>query len=405
MNRQILSNATLILPNRATAGSLIIEEGRIADVREGRRYSEGLDLAGQFLIPGLIDMHTDYLEKEVNPRPSAEFPLAMAFHMMDLRAVGCGVTTVLGAARISNDHNGRPAGWNGDGLELARLYSQLRRDALARHYVHIRWNPNFEPAGHILAELLKLDTIGNVVYNDSTPGERQFRNIDEQIKRFAESKGIAIEEAHAVFEARRKAAASINNRSAVHAALGGHIRLGSHDDTTVEHVLEAHQFGSTMAEMPCSIEAARKAKELGMTVCMGAPNYYRGGSHCGNLGCPEAMAEGLVDILCSDFHFPALLGAALKMMAQGAHPSAAINLMSLHPARYLGLDGEIGSIQPGKKADLVAFYPRDGFGMVSNVWVEGTNRFEAGAGADVAQGLVPAGCPLGAALMPTQLGS
>ena len=79
--------------------------------------------------------------------------------------------------------------------------------------------------------------------------------------------------------------------------------------------------------------------------------------------------------------------------------------MSLHPARYLGLDGEIGSIQPGKKADLVAFYPRDGFGMVSNVWVEGTNRFEAGAGADVAQGLVPAGCPLGAALMPTQLGS
>src|SRR5215469_6561706 len=219
MNRQILSNATLILPTRAVAGSLIIEDGRIADIREGSSYPEGLDLSGQFLIPGLIDMHTDYLEKEVNPRPSAEFPLAMAFHMMDLRAIGCGVTTVLGAARISNDHNGRPTGWNGDGLELARLYSDLRRNALARHYVHIRWNPNFEPVDRILTELLELDSIGNVVYNDSTPGERQFRNLEEQIKRFAENRGVSTEEARAVFEARRRAAAAINNRAAVHAAL------------------------------------------------------------------------------------------------------------------------------------------------------------------------------------------
>jgi len=378
MNRQILSNGTLILPTRAVAGSLIIEDGRIADIREGSSYPEGLDLSGQFLIPGLIDMHTDYLEKEVNPRPSAEFPLAMAFHMMDLRAIGCGVTTVLGAARISNDHNGRPTGWNGDGLELARLYSDLRRNALARHYIHIRWNPNFEPVEHILAALLELDSIGNVVYNDSTPGERQFRNLDEQIKRFAENRGVSTEEARAVFEARRRAAAAINNRAAVHAALVGRIPLGSHDDTTVEHVLEAHQFGSTLAEMPCSIEAAREARKLGMTICMGAPNYYRGGSHCGNLGCPEAMAEGLVDILCSDFHFPSLLASALKMMTEGMAPSAAINLMSLHPARYLGLADQIGSIETGKTADLVAFYPRTGFALVSQVWVDGTSRLEAG---------------------------
>src|SRR5215472_12080173 len=336
MTCQILSNATLILPARAVEGSMVIEDGRITDICNGRGYAEGLDLSVQYLIPGIIDMHTDYLEREVNPRPSADFPLEMAFHMMDLRAIGCGVTTVLGAARISRDHNGQPTGWNGDGLALARLYQELRRTALARHYLHIRWNPNFEPVDDILPELLRLDSIGNLVYNDSTPGERQFRNLEEQIQRYAQNHGIPLEIARAHFEARREAAISVNNRAAVHAALAGRIPLGSHDDTTVEHVVEAHQFGSTLAEMPCSIEAARKARELGMMVCMGAPNYYRGGSHCGNLGCPEAMAEGLVDILCSDFHFPSLLASALKMMETGIDLPAAINMMSLHPARYLG---------------------------------------------------------------------
>jgi len=131
--------------------------------------------------------------------------------------------------------------------------------------------------------------------------------------------------------------------------------------------------------MPCTIEAARKAKELGMMVCMGAPNYFRGGSHCGNLSCPEAMAEGLVDILCSDFHFPSMLASAVRMIRQGMDPSEAINMMSLHPARYLRIDREIGSMEEGKKADLVAFTTRDDYAVVSNVWVEGAVRMRTGA--------------------------
>ena len=96
---------------------------------------------------------------------------------------------------------------------------------------------------------------------------------------------IPEEQARAQFEERRRAALSVNNRMKVKGALGGKIPLGSHDDTTVDHVIEAHEAGATLSEMPCSIEAARKAKELGMMVCMGAPNYFRGGSHCGNLSC------------------------------------------------------------------------------------------------------------------------
>jgi alpha-D-ribose 1-methylphosphonate 5-triphosphate diphosphatase len=160
-------------------------------------------------------------------------------------------------------------------------------------------------------------------------------------------------------------------------ALAGVIPIGSHDDTTVEHVVEAHEAGASLAEMPVTLEAARKAKELGMMVCMGAPNYYRGGSHCGNLSCVEAMAEGLVDILCSDYHFPSLLGSAVLMMRGGLNPSAAINLMSLHPARHLGLAAETGSIETEKRADLSAIQPHASFASVSHVWVNGRLNFQA----------------------------
>jgi len=385
MNRQILSNAILVLPDRTVEGSLVIEGTEISDVAAGRRYPEGIDLGGQFLIPGLIDIHTDYLEKEVHPRPSASFPLPMAFHTMDVRAISCGLTTVLGAARISSagtseDAEGqRLTGWTGDGLGLAKAYQELRKTSLARHLVHVRWNPNFEPVEEILEQLLELDSVGNLVYNDTAPGERQFRNVDDQIMKYAVNQNVPIEEARAHFEARRAAAASINNRMKVKAAIGDRIPLGSHDDTTIEHVIEARDAGATLAEMPCTIEAARKAKELGMMVCMGAPNYFRGGSHCGNLSCPEAMAEGLVDILCSDFHFPSMLASAVRMIRQGMDPSEAINMMSLHPARYLRIDREIGSMEEGKKADLVAFTTRDDYAVVSNVWVEGAVRMRTGA--------------------------
>src|SRR5262245_49084777 len=173
MSRQILANATVVLPQRTVEGSVIIEGDRIAEVSATRRYAdaEAIDLGGRFLIPGLIDIHTDYLEKELNPRPSASFPLEMAFHFMDVRAVACGLTTVLGAARISNDEPtpGQVSLWHGDGLALAKAYQALARSALARHLVHLRWNPNFEPVDRILWELADLagvDSIGNLVYND-----------------------------------------------------------------------------------------------------------------------------------------------------------------------------------------------------------------------------------------------
>ena len=377
MPRQILSNAVLVLPSTTVEGSLVIEDGRIAEIVPGQRFAEGLNLDGRYLIPGVIDIHTDYVEKEIAPRSDARFPLELALHYMDLRAISCGITTLLSAARVSAERSGIVGTWTGDGLAMARSYEKFLNRTKARHLIHVRWDTTFEPVEDALAEVLKLRTIGNLVYNENIPGKRQFRDLDGIIRRQAIKRNITIEESRKIMDERIAKARSVNNRAKVKAALNGRIPLGSHDDTTVEHVVEAFEAGATMSEMPCTIEAARKAKELGMMVCMGAPNYYRGGSHCGNLSCVDALEEDLVDILCSDYHFPSLLAGALRMIERGVSPSRAMNLISLNPARYLGLQAETGSIETGKKADLAVVEPRAGFGAVSHAWVNGRLKFQA----------------------------
>ncbi len=374
--RTIFTHATLILPDRTCDGSIIVEGDRIAEVLPGRHFADGIDLRSQFLSPGLIDIHTDYLERELHPRPESSFPLTMAFEMMDRRAISCGVTTVFGAARVSEETSGPLGTWTGNGVQLAEAYQTQRESALGRHYVHVRWDPVFRDCAEALDALDRIrPVLGNLVFNDSTPGERQFKNTyPEQVRRIAFLKNISLEQAEALFEERRQRARGINNRALVQQRFGGKLPLGSHDDTTVEHVREAHHYGATLAEMPVTLEAAREAKRLGMQVCMGAPNYFRGGSHCGNLSCAEAMAEGLVDLLCSDYHFPSMLGSAARMIERGIAPHEALRFMTAEPARHLNWPDQ-GSIAPGRMADLIVFSIEDGHARVSEAWVGRRRRF------------------------------
>jgi alpha-D-ribose 1-methylphosphonate 5-triphosphate diphosphatase len=374
----LLTNARIVLPTQTVEGSLVIERDRIVDIIPDRHFAEGLDLHGQWLIPGVIDLHTDYLEKEINPRPKTNFPLPMAFHMMDQRALACGLTTVLGGVRFSNDRNKESTLWNGNGLALAQSYEELRGSALARHYLHVRWDTNFEPVEELLAAMQRLTCLGNLVYNENIPGQRQFQDLDEIARKRSQRGDLSFEEARTQLERQIELNRGINNRAKVKAAFSGKLCIGSHDDTTVEHVVEARDMGATLAEMPTTLVAARKARELGLSVCMGAPNYLRGGSHCGNLSAAEAIAEGLVDALCSDYHFPSLLGAVVLLMQRGTSPSAAVAMVTRHPARILGLEADFGSIEVGRKADLVAFHTRGVHPIVTAAWVDGRLKLQLG---------------------------
>ena len=372
MNTHLLTNARIVTPTDNFIGSVRIENGAIADVMKNKYYPEGTDLGGQWLIPGCIDIHTDYLEKELHPRPGANFPLPFALHFMDARAAACGITTVFSALSFSDnldkDRNIT------ESLRIARQVDQVKDSMLVKHFLHARIDPNTEALPHHLQEIAALESLYLVVYNPSIPGQRQFP-LDFTIERKAKAEGISLEEARIRTLEKIERTSRINNRPAIHEAFRHRHIIGSHDDTTEEQVAEGQAFGATLSEMPTTLAAARKARELGLWVCMGAPNYYRGGSHCGNLSCSDALEEDLVDILCSDYHFPALLGSIVRMIGEGIDPSRAVNLVTLNPARLLRWEKETGSIEVGKLADLVAFGDKGSFAAVSRVFVNGIDKF------------------------------
>jgi len=382
MNTHLLTNARIVTPGENFIGTVEIENGLIASVVKDKFYASGIDLKQQWLIPGCIDIHTDYLEKELYPRASAAFPLPFALHFMDARAAACGITTVFSAISFSdNEEKNRSLA---EAMELSKQIDKVRHSLLMRHFLHARIDPNSNGILNYLEAMKELESLYLVIYNDHIPGERQF-TMAQQIEMRSKSFNISAEEAERRLMAQIERTRQINNREPIHQAFKDKYIIGSHDDTTVEHVEEGQVFGARLSEMPTSLEAARRAKELGLWVCLGAPNYYRGGSHCGNLSCWEALEEDLVDILCSDYHFPTMLASVVKMIEEGISPSKAVNMVSLNPATLLNFHNETGSIETGKRADLVVFESKGSFASVSHVFVDGVSKYRA----DYTQGVQP----------------
>jgi alpha-D-ribose 1-methylphosphonate 5-triphosphate diphosphatase len=374
MNTHLLTNAHIVTPTENFIGSVEIENGIITSIIKNKFYADGVNLKQQWLIPGCIDIHTDYLEKEMYPRVSAAFSLPFALHFMDARAAACGITTVFTAISFSdNEEKNRNLS---EAMDLSRQIDKVRHSLLVRHFLHARIDPNSTGILDYLEPMKQLESLYMVVYNDHIPGERQF-TIQQQIDLRSKAFGISAEEALEKLEKQIERTRNVNNREQIYEAFKDKYILGSHDDTTVGHVEEGKFYGATLSEMPTTLIAARKAKELGLWVCLGAPNYYRGGSHCGNLSCLEAIEEGLVDILCSDYHFPTMLASVVRMIYNGINPSKAVNMVSLNPARLLNFDGETGSIETGKKADIVVFDSKKSFAAVSYVFVDGVCKYHA----------------------------
>ena len=371
---QLLTNARIVTPSADFVGTVVIEDGIISAVLPGKYYAEGTDLRGQWLTPGCIDIHTDYLEKELHPRSSASFPLSFALHFLDARAASCGITTVFSAISFSDNENKNRS--LEQAVALASEIDAVRDGLLVKHYVHARIDPNSDAILSVLGGMRELESLYLVVFNENIPGTRQY-TLEQQIEMRMKERGYTREEAIRRLTLQAEQARAIDHRPAIRAAFDGKCLLGSHDDTTEQHVIDALAAGAVLSEMPTTLAAARKARELGMWICMGAPNYYRGGSHCGNLSCADAMEEDLVDILCSDYHFPAILGSVVRMLESGITPSRAINMVSYNPAKLLGLDTTTGSIAVGLNADLVAWRAAAGFAAVSRVWVGGESKLSA----------------------------
>ncbi len=366
----VLTNAHLVLPDAVVHGTIVIEGGLIAEIQSGTAAVPGaLDCEGDYLIPGVVDLHTDNLERQVQPRTNARWPSRSAMFAHDAQCAASGVTTVFDALclgdlgfekdRVRTFHDG-----------VADLDALEDTDLLkAEHFLHLRCElpasdmlPLLDPvADHKRARLISL--------MDHSPGVGQYADMDRyRALRRKEGIDLAMIERRIVeLQAQRERLREPNKAALLARVRGTGAVLASHDDRTTEEVADNHRDGIRIAEFPVTMEAATAAKGLGMAVIAGAPNLVRGGSHSGNVAAAELVREGAVDAFASDYVPASLVEAAFGAVAEGIALPAAIQLVSARPAAMAGL-ADRGRIEAGLRADLVRVRVHEGLPVVRMVW-------------------------------------
>ena len=302
----ILANATLVLPGETRTGSLRIKDGEIVDMADGAGVpSDAVDCGGDFVSPGLIELHTDNLERHIQPRPKVDWPHAAAIIAHDAELAGTGITTVFDAMRVGSI-KATEARYGQYARSLASELLELRaKDALKiSHFLHLRAEVCSETLVEELNEFGDEDRVGLVSLMDHTPGQRQFRDISK-LEAYVKGKHGFDDDAFlqhiANLKTMRETYGDLHEVEAVKAAQRFGAVLASHDDTTEEQVVVSAGHGIRLAEFPTTVEAARACHAHDIQVMMGAPNLIRGGSHSGNVAAQELAELDLLDIVSSDY--------------------------------------------------------------------------------------------------------
>ena len=370
----ILTNAILVLPADTFPGTVVMRGETIAELQPGRSHAAGaVDLGGDTLIPGAVDVHTDNLERQVQPRSLARWPSRSAMVAHDAQCAAAGVTTVLDALCLGD------LGFDKDrirtfqegviDLEALTEAKLLKAD----HFLHLRCEVPatdvlglFEPvADHPLVRMISL--------TDHSPGVGQYANLDfyRGLRRREGMDEASIDRRIQQLQAQRARLRGPNRRALLDRVRGTTIAIASHDDRTPEEIAENLADGIRISEFPVTMEAAAAAKRAGMQVIAGAPNIVRRGSHSGNIAAADLLRAGAVDAFASDYVPPSLIEAAFQCAREeGISLPTAVAMISDHPARMSGLPDR-GRLEPGLRADLVRVHLHGTLPVVRQVWRAG----------------------------------
>jgi alpha-D-ribose 1-methylphosphonate 5-triphosphate diphosphatase len=357
MTTTIFENARVVLEHEVIGGWVAVADGVIVEQGTGHAPERGHDLDGDFLLPGLVELHTDHLEAHVVPRPKVNWHPIAAVLAYDAQIAASGITTVFDSLRVGSDIDSRSLGPQIHKLTAA--ITQARDTGLLRadHLTHLRCELCASDVVEATEQMLASLRVDLISLMDHTPGSRQFRNVATWKTYYGGKSGLSDSALDAMVEERLVLHAANHDRhraTLVALARSNAIALASHDDTTMAHVESSVLDGVTIAEFPTTVEAAAASHAAGIGVLMGAPNLVRGGSHSGNVAAEQLAREGMLDILSSDYVPSSLLMGAFDLARRidSIDLAAAVRTVSLNPARATGLQDR-GKIASGLKADLV----------------------------------------------------
>jgi alpha-D-ribose 1-methylphosphonate 5-triphosphate diphosphatase len=372
----IITNAQIVLPKEVFPGSIELEAGQIRSIdSQPSRVAEAIDWSGDYLLPGLVELHTDNIERHALPRPGVRWPLEQALLDHDRSMVSSGITTVFDAVAIGYEHDsGGIRHWME--AEVIPMLKEVSAEGIlkASHYLHLRCEVSGESTIDSLLAHYESPLVRLISVMDHTPGQRQwkdlskYRHYQERHQRLTQTEwSIQLEDLK-----RRQREFSAKHWSAVIALAGKcGIALASHDDSDESHVEAAVRNGIRISEFPTTEVAAESARRAGMSIVMGAPNLVRNESHSGNVSASDLANRDLLDILSSDYIPSSLLQAAFLLYERESWPlPKAMATVTSTPAAVIGLTDR-GTIEIGKRADLLRVRGGRRGPVVIETYVEG----------------------------------
>jgi alpha-D-ribose 1-methylphosphonate 5-triphosphate diphosphatase len=372
----ILANARLILPETILHGSIRVRDGLITDIDEGRHVPAGaIDVEGDYVAPGLVELHTDNLERHMAPRPKVDWPHAAAIVAHDRELAGTGITTVFDAIRVGSIVSNDKKRYGRYARQMANEILSMRDSGALRisHRIHLRAEICSETLIEELEEFGPDDRVGIVSMMDHTPGQRQFSDISKYEDYVCGKHGLSRDEFVSYCDflyGLRENLGARHEAAVVTAAARYGATLASHDDTTPEQVRTSQGYGVTIAEFPTTHDAADACFEAGIATIMGAPNMVRGASHSGNVAAVELAQRDRLDILSSDYVPAALLMAAVQLGEVWSDLPRGIATVTRNPAHSVGLTDR-GSLVRGLRGDILRFALHNGIPVPKGTWHDG----------------------------------
>lgn len=369
----ILTNALLVLPDAIEPGTLVLRDGLIAEMQPGRSHAPGaIDLDGDHLIPGVIDVHTDNLERQVQPRATARWPSRSAFLSHDAQTAAAGVTTVLDALCLGDlgfDAERTETFLNGvKDLDFLSATGLLKSE----HFLHLRCELPAADLMPLLETAADHPAVRMVSLMDHSPGVGQYADIERYRNMRARSMPMQeVEKRIDKLLTQRERLRGPQRRALLERIAYRNLPLASHDDWREDEIAENEADGIMISEFPVSMLAAEAARRHGMQIIAGAPNLVRGGSHSGNVAAVDLVRKGLVDVFASDYVPPAMIEAVWRAAAEtDISLPAAVGTITDAPARMLKM-ADRGRIEAGRRADLVRIRPLGHMPVVRSVWRAG----------------------------------
>ena len=370
MKEQIYTNYRLQLPHQEILGTLVVKEGRIVDIQPGVVLS-GKNGEGEYLLPGLIELHTDNLERCLSPRPGVRWPIDAAANHHDRDLAAAGITTVCDAIAVGDV--------TPTSLRMTEFHAMINAIETGQqsgkfsidHRLHLRCELAYEEVASVVSRYAQHPLLSLISLMDHTPGQRQFTQMDKFREYYMGKHGVTEAQIDDFIRDRleaQKAYAKTSRQALVALADTHNLAMASHDDATLDHVHQAIAEGVTISEFPTTLEAAKESHANDLQVLMGAPNLVLGGSHSGNVSAMELAELDLVDLISSDYVPHSLLLSIFIIAEKTQKPvHEAMRPVTANPAKAIGLAGDRGSLAVGKRADFLTVRLENNIPRLTNV--------------------------------------